>query len=113
MINIFSTIVALATFAWLTSPSQGAQEPRSINIHNNSGSRIEIHWINPQTKETVLQSNPHVYNGATFSLNSFATHKFEVRELPGKSGKCNGDDQTCRVGYFTVNFNDEQGKYKL
>ena len=63
-----------------------------------------------QTGETVLQSSPFIYNGATLNLNSFATHAFEAREMPGKSGKCNGDDQTCRVGYFTVNKNDDQRK---
>lgn len=44
------------------------------------------------------------------SLNSFVGHSFEAREMPGKSGKCLGHDMTCRVGYFTVNKNDEQRK---
>ena len=59
----------------------------------------------------MLQSDPHIYNGATFSLNSFITHAFEAREMPGKSGTCAGSDgdQTCRVGYFAVNSNDDQG----
>lgn len=41
-------------------------------------------------------------------LNSFVGHKFEARELPGKNGTCVGDDETCRVGYFSVNNNDDQ-----
>ncbi len=56
----------------------------------------------------MLQSDPFIYNGATFSLNSFVTHAFEAREMPGKSGECK--DNTCGVGYFTVNENTDQGK---
>ncbi len=59
----------------------------------------------------MLQSDPFVFNGAAFNLNSFVTHEFEVREIPGKSGKCLGKDETCRVGYFTVNENSDQRKY--
>ena len=44
------------------------------------------------------------------NLNSFVTHTFEAREMPGKGGTCLGKDQTCRIGYFTVNKNDDQRK---
>ncbi len=71
---------------------------------------MEIYWIHPQTKETLLQSDPFIYNGATFSLNSYASHAFEARELKSKKGNCGGKDNTCRVGYFTVNENVDQGK---
>jgi hypothetical protein len=87
---------------------RGSQEPRSINIHNDSGNKVEIYWIHPQTSEAVLQSNPFIYHGATFSLNSFVTHSFEAREIPGRSGKCKSKDNTCGVGYFSVNDNDDQ-----
>ncbi len=92
-------------------PIVAAGDPRGINIHNDSGSKVEIYWIHPNTKETVLQSSPFIYNGATFALNSFVTHTFEAREMPRKTGKCAGENQTCRIGYFTVNENDEQGEY--
>jgi hypothetical protein len=46
------------------------------------------------------------------SLNSYVGHSFEAREMPGKTGKCLGRDMTCRVGYFTVNKNDEQRKFR-
>lgn len=45
------------------------------------------------------------------NLNSYVTHAFEAREMPGKHGKCLGSDQTCRVGYFAVNKNDDQREY--
>lgn len=88
-----------------------SQIPRGINIVNNSGARVEVHWVHPSTGERVLQSSPFIHNGASLHLNSFVTHSFEVREMPGKSGKCLGDDQTCRLGYFTVNENDDQSIY--
>jgi len=88
-----------------------ASDPRNISINNNSGSKVELYWINPTTKESVLQSDPFIYNGATFALNSFVTHHFEARELPGKSGKCASSNDACGVGYFTVNENSDQGKF--
>jgi hypothetical protein len=90
-----------------------AKDPksRSIRIQNESGHKLEVYWVHPQTKEKSLQSDPHVLNGATFNLNSFITHHFEVRELPGtKTGVCGGENQSCRLGYFTVNKNEDQGK---
>ena len=49
--------------------------------------------------------------GASFALNSFVTHSFQVRELAGKkSGVCEGTEGECRVDYFTVNENTDQGE---
>lgn len=106
-----STHKFLSFFSWFTIAAvvrSAPQDPRNIAIHNESGSKVEVYWIHPQTNEEVLQSSPFIYNGATFSLNSFVSHSFEAREMPGKSGKCAGEDETCRVGYFAVNENDEQ-----
>ena len=59
----------------------------------------------------VLQSTPDIMAGASFALNSFVTHSFQVRELPGKkSGVCEGTEGECRVDYFTVNENTDQGE---
>lgn len=85
---------------------------RSFALMNNSGHRVEVYWMHVQTNELVIQSSPHVYNGATFNLNSFVGHKFELRELPGqKSGECgrkDSDDKSCRVNYLTVSENEDQ-----
>jgi hypothetical protein len=76
---------------------------------NESGRRVEVHWIHPETGEMVLQSTPDILHGASFALNSFAGHSFEVRELPAKaSGVCGGEDMQCRVDHFTVNRNQDQ-----
>ena len=86
-------------------------ESRSITIVNESGRRVEINWINPEDGELELQSDPDVLHGATFDLNSFVGHDFEVRELAvRKTGVCAGEGQTCRVDHFTVNSNQDQGE---
>jgi hypothetical protein len=88
--------------------------PRSINIVNESGRRVEIHWINPDNGSFVLQSTPDILNGASFSLNSFVGHRFQVRELPAKkTGVCGGEDKTCRIDHFTVNSNQDQSEFSL
>ena len=96
----------------LTSVVLAANVERQITIMNESGRRVEIHWIHPDTGELVLQSTPDILNGASMNLNSYVSHTFEVRELPGKkTGVCEGEEQQCRVDYFTVNSNDDQSKF--
>jgi len=60
----------------------------------------------------VLQSTPDILHGASFALNSFVGHTFQVRELAAKkTGVCAGEDETCRVDHFTVNANQDQGEF--
>lgn len=105
--SIATFFIALSII-WKMALTQANPDARSINIHNDSGSKVEVYWIHPNTNEAVLQSSPFIYNGATFSLNSFVSHAFEAREIPEKGGKCAGENHTCRIGYFAVNENDEQ-----
>ena len=91
--------------------STADDESRSITIVNESGRRVEVNWINPDDGELVLQSEPDVLHGASFDLNSFVGHDFEVRELAvRKTGVCAGEGRTCRVDRFTVNSNHDQGE---
>lgn len=84
---------------------------RSINIMNESGRRVEIHWINPDDGSMVLQSTPDDLNGASLSLNSYAGHNFEVRELPAKKTmECAGEEKQCRIDRFTVKSTQDQGE---
>lgn len=54
-------------------------------------------------------SSPHVVNGASFNLNSFIGHEFQIRELPSaKTGNCSGKEQTCRTNFLAVTENSEQ-----
>jgi hypothetical protein len=91
---------------------------RQINIVNEAGFKVQIHWINPDNDELVLQSNPFMHNGASFPLNSYVGHEFQVTEMPGKSGLCRGeldsntsDGSECLVNYFTVNDNHDQSEF--
>lgn len=104
------SLIVAAMASALMSIAEAGPDKRSINLINQSGSKVEVHWIHPDTGERVLQSNPFIYDGATFTLNSFVTHEFEVRELPAKDGKCKSgeDQQTCGLGYFVVKDSDEQ-----
>lgn len=84
-------------------------QERSIQIFNQSGRRVDVHWVPPYEGEMVLQSKPDILNGASLALNSYITHTFEVRELPGKtSGVCSGEGGVCQVDHFTVNSHENQ-----
>jgi hypothetical protein len=104
--KILHAILVLVLSVWTITTQ--ASVSRYINIYNGSGSKVELYWIHPNTNEAVLQSSPFIYNGATFGLNSFVSHVFEAREIPGKGGKCAGVDENCHVAYFEVNQNDDQ-----
>jgi 2OG-Fe(II) oxygenase superfamily len=98
---------------------------RHIKFLNDSGSKLEIYWVHPDTRDTVLMSSPVVMVGADFPLDSYVGHEFEIREVPdGPNGECRHkkkqqaskesnsteevDDLTCRHTYVTVSINDEQ-----
>jgi hypothetical protein len=87
---------------------------RAIQILNESGRRVDVFWVNPDSGELVKQTEPFVHNGGTLPLESWLTHTFQVRELPSsKTGNC-GDPSNeatigiCRMGTFSVNENDAQ-----
>mmetsp|Transcript_1610 Transcript_1610/g.2286 ORF Transcript_1610/g.2286 Transcript_1610/m.2286 type:complete len:459 (+) Transcript_1610:46-1422(+) len=105
-------LVSIGTFLFSIPTCQSKQpDARSFNIINLSGKKIEVFWLHPDTGETVSQSNGAVHAGATFSLNSYVGHDFEIREVPSKKSKKCGDesnDNVCRSAYFEVNSNDDQ-----
>eukprot|EP00584_Thalassiosira_punctigera_P007889 CAMPEP_0172535056 /NCGR_PEP_ID=MMETSP1067-20121228/7220_1 /TAXON_ID=265564 ORGANISM="Thalassiosira punctigera, Strain Tpunct2005C2" /NCGR_SAMPLE_ID=MMETSP1067 /ASSEMBLY_ACC=CAM_ASM_000444 /LENGTH=477 /DNA_ID=CAMNT_0013319949 /DNA_START=14 /DNA_END=1447 /DNA_ORIENTATION=+ len=105
--NMLIPLLLLLLFTW--HPVHAVDSARSIQIMNESSRRVEVHWIHPDTGELVLQSTPDILHGASFALNSFVGHAFEVRELPTKkTGVCGGEEEACRVDYFTVNKNQDQ-----
>mmetsp|Transcript_19136 Transcript_19136/g.34508 ORF Transcript_19136/g.34508 Transcript_19136/m.34508 type:complete len:463 (+) Transcript_19136:190-1578(+) len=111
-INLLASAIPLLLLLLLTllpQPTTAVDTARSIQIMNESGRRTEVHWVHPQTGEMVLQSTPDILHGASFALNSYVGHTFEVRELAAKkTGVCAGEDETCRVDHFTVNSNVDQ-----
>lgn len=97
--------------AMVTAVGSAARPPdRSIQMHNDSGSRIEVYWVHPSSGERRLMSTNPVRFGATFPLQTFVGHEFEMRELPSeKTGDCKSADQTCRQASFVISENDDQG----
>lgn len=88
---VYVGLIFLCTVGLAVSAKGGIE--RSIEIMNKSGHKVEIYWVHAGTGELVLQSSPHVFNGATFTLNSFVGHSFQARELPGKSsGVCRNQE---------------------
>lgn len=83
---------------------------RSIKIINDTGGKIEIYWIHPDTREPSLMSSPYVVTGADFPLESYVGHEFEAREMGDTAtGTCNkAADKVCRHVFFAVTDNDEQ-----
>jgi hypothetical protein len=90
---------------------------RHIKIVNESGGRVQVHWVHPSTRDLSLMSDPDVAAGAEFPLESYVSHEFQIRQLPDrKTGACAGssgaedgaEDQVCKTANFQVSDNDEQ-----
>lgn len=110
--SLAMTLLILATLLLSAfKTTSAAPNERAISIVNESGRRVEVYWIHPDTGEMVLQSTPDILAGATFALNSYVGHAFEVRELPAKkTAVCGGEGDVCRVDHFTVNENSDQSE---
>jgi hypothetical protein len=79
------------------------QVNRNLRILNDSRARVELYWIHPTTKALSLLTTPFIYDGATFPLQTYVGHEFEVRELANaKTGECYGGEQTCKIGHFAI-----------
>jgi hypothetical protein len=105
---------ALALLATAAIVGYAARSPnRNIQMLNDSGSRIEVYWVHPDSGERRLMSTNPVLFGATFPLQTFVGHEFELRELPSeKTGECKSADQTCRQAGFVISENDDQGAFR-
>jgi hypothetical protein len=93
------------------SPLTNKSTERPIKIINESGGKVEVYWIHPQTGEGSLMTTPSILHGAVFTLNSFISHKFQAREVPSeKTGHCKSKDKICKKADFVVSANSDQGK---
>lgn len=112
MLYIFIILLLTSIRIYHCEAATGRNTKRKISILNNSGRTIEVHWIHPDTGETVLMTSPSLVNGAEFPLDSFVGHAFEARELPNKkTGECGAEGDgpgVCRRATFAVSDNDEQ-----
>lgn len=84
---------------------------RSVRVLNESGVKIDLFWIHPETRQLAdsHSSGEGVMYGAETGISSYVGHTFEVQEMPGRFGECL--HKLCRKAYFTVNRNEEQCKY--
>lgn len=96
-------VLLLAIIAILLYTASARPPNRSIQMINESGSSFEVYWIHPTTRELSLMSSSPVVPGASFPLQTFVGHEFEMRE----TGECKS--QTCRMATFAISENDEQG----
>lgn len=112
-IEITSFITLLLLITQVLSKGLYDGPERDIKFVNQSGKRIEVHWVHPDTNEMVLQSSPFIYNGGTMNMNSYIGHTFQLRELPNKKTGVCGDETTkeCRTGLVTVSNNNDQVVY--
>ncbi|VEU36892.1 unnamed protein product [Pseudo-nitzschia multistriata] len=74
-----------------------------LSFRNQSDDYLSFHWIHPKTGETSPIKTDAIPHSA-FSLNSFLSHKFEVRqEIDPETGDCgSGDDEECKIAHFQV-----------
>ena len=83
----------------------GVVNARHITIHNQSGAKVDVFWIHPETRELGASNTEDkgIMYGASTGIASFVTHAFEIQEMaPCKNTR-------CRKGYFSVSNNEDQG----
>jgi len=84
---------------------------RNIDFVNQSGTRVDLLWINRSTDPVSYHSNSNDEGypyGVSQRINSFIGHEFEAREMPSKkTGECKTPGK-CRTAYFQVNSEEGQ-----
>jgi hypothetical protein len=108
---VAALVLSFAALVGGNVPVTNKSTERNIKIMNESGSKVEVYWIHPQTREGSLMTTPSILNGALFTLNSFIGHEFEAREVVSeKTGHCKSEDKKCKKTNFVVSANADQGK---
>eukprot|EP00934_Nitzschia_sp_Nitz4_P002399 Nitzschia sp. Nitz4//scaffold25_size161228//97841//99217//NITZ4_002439-RA/size161228-processed-gene-0.165-mRNA-1//1//CDS//3329544613//2394//frame0 len=102
--------IALGLWALTPFLSVSAQTAgRTIEVVNQSGKKLVVDWIHPETGESVTLTDS-LSNGAKTAFDTFVNHTFAVHE-PINSPTCGdlaGDGSECGVQYITVNHNTDQ-----
>lgn len=97
LVAVAAGVLSLSDRVEVTS----ADKSRKFEIINESGKKLAVDWINPQTGETVTLSRDFS-NGAKYTFDTFVNHTFVIHE-PTTSPSCgsiDGDD--CGVQFVTV-----------
>jgi hypothetical protein len=103
--GLFYTLMLLALHVCAARSGGSRGLGRAIKILNESGMRIAVYWIHPNTRDaSPMTDSDGVVNGAEFPLDSYVGHEFELRELNCESSA----NKSCRQAFFKVSENDEQ-----
>lgn len=70
---------------------------RAVDISNESGHKLEIYWLRPETGEAVRYAD--VQSGDKAKINSFVNHTFMLRD---ETSTCEEQEENCLVNYITV-----------
>lgn len=109
---MFVRVGTVAAFAALVCVAgvKNQQHPlsRHVEVMNDSGHKIMIHWINPKTGERVRFTEPYLSAGDKVALNSFVNHSFIIEELDTNETTC-GSSSCHPLLQMTVRDNEEQG----
>jgi hypothetical protein len=100
--------------------SAGSINSVKVKLRNESGEKLAVNWVNPNTQAAVLMN--YVEPNRTYIVNSYVSHRFQILQVPDDdSGACGGgdgvrdeqeqQDGTCKVGYFQITqLEPEQGE---
>jgi len=73
---------------------------------------LEVFWIHPETKKhTLISTTPYLKPNDGFTMGSYISHQFSIRELPSpKTKRCmNGSSPAiCGKAFFTVGDREKQ-----
>jgi hypothetical protein len=88
----------------------GGKQPVAVSINNDSGLKLFLNWVNPDTGETVPFTD--IEKDDLLVIDSYIGHEFEVREMPSEdSGVCEtSEDQTCKINRFKITENGAQSE---
>ena len=87
------------------------QTKSDLQFLNESDDYFSAHWVNPKTEATVLIKDD-IEPRTAFTLNSYLSHRFELRQEPDpETGICGRvDDKECKINYFQVTESPVQGE---
>ena len=92
----------------------GKGDSREVHVRNEAGFKVEVYWINRwKNDELVLNTEEGIFHGAETVIKSFVSHEFQLKEIPSKkTGRCRGENDECREGYFQVTEYEGQGEQR-
>lgn len=71
--------------------------PALIHIYNDSRSRFDVFWVNPNTQKLKQISADPVEDRQVVNYNSHVGQILELHEIPNETtGECASQDQVCR-----------------